>query len=111
MSLKRYSMRIFPHRAARRLEARSLGAFRLIFLKFILHCERFHRIMTDRLRFMRYSCAQLIIIEICRNVMERSQMAIKRSGGEIIKSLGWFVGAIVLVGGLIYLAPIISHGG
>lgn len=38
-------------------------------------------------------------------------MAIKRSGGEIIKSLGWFVGAIVLVGGLIYLAPIISHGG
>jgi hypothetical protein len=38
-------------------------------------------------------------------------MAIKRSPGEIIKSLAWFILAVLLIGSVIHFAPIISHGG
>ncbi len=38
-------------------------------------------------------------------------MAMRSSGSDVIKSLVWFFGAVVLVGGVIYFAPIISHGG
>jgi hypothetical protein len=38
-------------------------------------------------------------------------MAMQRSKGEIIKSLAWFLAAILLIGSIIHYAPIISHGG
>jgi len=39
------------------------------------------------------------------------KMALQTSGKDIVKSLAWFIGAIVLIVTLIHFAPIISHGG